>query len=92
MLYGVYEYNTWLSVFAGLTIILGAVYMLRMFKKVMLGSDSPHVQSFPDLKWNESLALGLIVLVVIGMGIYPKPLLELAEPALQLILDQSIIQ
>src|SRR5688500_11467856 len=40
LLYGVYEYNTWLAVFAGLTIILGAVYMLRMYKKVMLGESN----------------------------------------------------
>ena len=92
LLFGVYEYNVWLSVLSGLTIILGAVYMLRMYKKVMLGTESHQVQSFPDLKWNESLALGLIVVVIIGMGIYPKPVLDLAEPALQIILNQSIIK
>ena len=92
LLYGVYEYNTWLSVFAGLTVILGAVYMLRMYKKVMLGSPGNVVQSFPDLRWNESLALGLIVVVILVMGVYPKPVLDLAEPALQILLDKSIIK
>jgi len=43
LLYGIYEYNTWLSAFAGLTIILGAVYMLRMYKKVMLGESGIRV-------------------------------------------------
>jgi NADH-quinone oxidoreductase subunit M len=91
LLYGVYEYNTWLAVFAGLTIILGAVYMLRMYKKVMLGEASG-VQSFPDLKWNESLVLGIIVVVIIVMGVYPKPVLDIAEPALQEILNRSVIK
>ena len=91
LLYGVYEYNTWLAVFAGLTIILGAVYMLRMYKKVMLG-DAGAVQSFHDLKWNESLVLGIIVIVIIVMGIYPQPVLEMAEPALQEILNRSVIK
>jgi NADH-quinone oxidoreductase subunit M len=90
LLYGVYEYNTWLSVFAGLTIILGAVYMLRMFKKVMLGPTSLPAEGFIDLQWNEMLALGIIVVLVIVMGVYPKPILQLAEPALQLILNKSI--
>ncbi|MFZ1675764.1 MAG: hypothetical protein WAT91_00745, partial [Saprospiraceae bacterium] len=85
-----YEYNTWLSVFAGLTIILGAVYMLRMFKKVMLGPTSLPAEGFTDLQWNEMLALGIIVVLVIVMGVYPKPILQLAEPALQLILNKSI--
>ena len=92
LLFGIYEYNTWLSVFAGLTVILGAVYMLRMYKKVMLGKESNQVQSFLDLRWNEGIALGLIVLVVLAMGIYPKPILDLAEPALQIILEKSIIK
>lgn len=92
LLYGVYEYNTWLSVFAGLTIILGAVYMLRMFKKIMLGDEGSGIQSFRDLYWNESLVLGIIVIMIIGMGIYPKPVFDIAEPALQFILHQSIIE
>jgi len=90
LLYGVYEYNTWLSAFAALTIILGAVYMLRMFKKVMLGPTSLPAEGFTDLHWNEMLALGLIVVLVIVMGVYPKPVLQLAEPALQMILNKSI--
>ena len=90
LLYGVYEYNTWLSVFSGLTIILGAVYMLRMYKKIMLGPSNTYTQDFIDLHWNEKLALSLLVVVIITMGIYPKPVLDMAAPALQLILNHSI--
>jgi NADH-quinone oxidoreductase subunit M len=92
LLFGVFQYNTWLSVFAGLTIILGAVYMLRAYKKIMLGTENAQVQGFPDLKWNESLALGMLALVILLMGIYPKPVMELAMPALQLILENSVAQ
>ncbi|MEO6131073.1 MAG: NADH-quinone oxidoreductase subunit M [Saprospiraceae bacterium] len=88
LLYGVYEYNTWLSVFAGLTIILGAVYMLRMYKKMMLGPTSLPAERFVDLQWNELLALGTLVVLIIVMGIYPKPILDLAGPALQLLLNK----
>ena len=91
LLYGVYEYNTWLSVFAGLTIILGAVYMLRMFKKVMLGKQGIRVPEFPDLYWNEKIALGILVIVIVVMGVYPKPILDMAEPVLQTILNKTII-
>ena len=65
--------------------------MLRMYKKVMLGDIGPRVQGFPDLKWNESVALGLIVILIIVMGLYPQPVLEIAEPALQEILNNSRI-
>jgi NADH-quinone oxidoreductase subunit M len=91
LLFGVYEYNTWLSVFAGLTIILGAVYMLRMYKQVMLGNLGPRVIEFQDLQWNEFLGLGIIVVLIIAMGIYPKPVFHIVEPVLQTILNKSII-
>ena len=91
LLYGVYEYNTWLSVFAGLTIILGAVYMLRMFKKVMLGKTGIRVPEFPDLYWNEKIALGILVVVIVVMGVYPKPILDMAEPVLKTILNKTVI-
>ncbi len=91
LLFGVYEYNTWLAVFAGLTIILGAVYMLRMYKQVMLGEQGPRVLEFRDLQWNELLALGVIVVLIVVMGVYPKPVFDIAEPVLQTILNKTII-
>lgn len=89
LLFGVYQYNTWLSVFAGLTIILGAVYMLRMFQRVMLGNVNENVPSFPDLMWNEKIVLGIIAIVIIVMGVYPTPVFEIAEPVLQKILEEA---
>src|SRR5690606_6010856 len=36
LLVGIYEYGIWYAVFGGLTLIFGAVYMLRMYQKIML--------------------------------------------------------
>jgi NADH-quinone oxidoreductase subunit M len=85
LLYGVYEYNTWLSIFAGLTIILGAVYMLRMYQKVMLGNAVLEGLSFADLHWNERVVLITIGLLIFIFGIFPAPILELTEPTLKLL-------
>ncbi len=90
LLFGVYKYNTWLAVFAGLTIILGAVYMLRMFQNTMLGNTNEHTQNFADLNWSETLVLGVIAVVIIVMGIYPKPLFELAQPSIDIILNKAL--
>ncbi|MFN4083610.1 MAG: NuoM family protein [Bacteroidia bacterium] len=83
LLFGVYKYNTWLSVFAGLTIILGAVYMLRMYQKVMLGTPVMENLIFKELYWNEKLVLLVIGLLIFIFGIYPTPILELTEPVLK---------
>lgn len=91
LLFGVYSYNSWLGVFAGLTIILGAVYMLRMFQRAMLGNTSEITSEFPDLYWNEQLVLGVIAVIIIITGIYPKPLFDLAAPALDSILQHAVL-
>src|SRR5690606_10643224 len=78
---GVYHYGIWYAVFGGLTLILGAVYMLRMYQKVMLGDVNPQTSVFSDVKGTEWLVLAVIVLLVIGIGVYPKPLLHISEAA-----------
>ena len=90
LLFGVYKYNTWLAVFACLTIILGAGYMLRMFQNTMLGNTNATTQNFADLNWSETLVLGIIALVIIVMGIYPKPIFELVQPSLDIILNKAL--
>ena len=66
--------------------------MLRMYKKVMLGNVRPLIETFPDLKWNESVVLWTIAVVIIIMGVYPKPVMDLVEPAMQAILNKTIIR
>lgn len=80
ILFGVYSYNTWLVVFAGLSVILGAVYMLRMYQHVMLGNTTEHVPSFSPLLWNEKLVLIILIGLIFFFGIHPKPILSLTEP------------
>lgn len=87
LLSGVYQYGSLAALFAGLTIILGAVYMLRTYQATMLGETNTRTQNFPDLTLHEKAVLFPLAAMVILLGIYPKPLLDLAEPALQLLLD-----
>jgi len=81
LLIGVYQYGIWYAVFGGLTLILGAVYMLRMYQRLMLGDVNPQTLAFIDVKGTEWLVLAVIVVLVIGIGIYPKPLLHISEAA-----------
>jgi NADH-quinone oxidoreductase subunit M len=81
LLNGVYQYNANMAAVAGLTIILGAVYMLRSYQGVMLGETNSVTKAFPDLTFNEKAVLIPIVILVIAMGVYPKPILDISEPA-----------
>lgn len=81
LLIGIYQYGLWYAIFGGMTIILGAVYMLRMYQKVMLGPTNAQTENFAPLKWNETAVLVIITSIVILIGVYPQPLLNLSEAA-----------
>lgn len=86
LLNGVFRYNAVLGAFAGLTIILGAVYMFRSYQKVMLGNGNGNTSSFTGLLLNERIVLLTVAALVLAAGIYPKPLLTMAQPVLEDIL------
>ena len=88
LLMGVYGYNVWFGALAGLTIIFGAVYMLRMYQKVMFGETNALTSSITDIRGTEKLVLYIICGLVIVIGIYPKPLLHLSEASVEHLLKQ----
>ncbi len=63
-------------VVAGLGVILGAVYTLNMVQKAAYGEVTKMVIS-KDLSVNEYAGLAIIISLVIFLGVYPKPLLDL---------------
>lgn len=90
LLFGIYEYNTWLSIIAGTTIILGAVYMFRMYQNVMLGETNETTIGFTDLHWSELAVFVPVIVAIFALGIHPKPVLHIIQPALDNILNLSL--
>ncbi|TDQ09815.1 complex I subunit 4 family protein [Pedobacter metabolipauper] len=88
LLMGVYQYNVWVAVFAGLTIIFGAVYMFRMYQNIMLGKTNELTIGFTDIKGSEKVVLYAICALIIALGVYPKPILQLSEASVQHLIEQ----
>ena len=86
LLAGIYQYNMWLGAVAGLTIIFSAVYLLRLFQRVMLGPDSAHSATITDLTGSELLVLVPLMLLVFWLGLFPGTFLRMSEPAISSIL------
>lgn len=83
LLMGIYKVGVWYAVFAGLTIILGAVYMLNTYKNVMFGPESPLVVKFKDVSSQEKAVLIPIVIMIFWIGLYPKTFTNIAQPAVE---------
>ena len=78
---GLYQYNAWMAAFGGLTVILGAVYMFKAYQSSMLGEANTLTTNFSPLTLNEKSVLIIICILIIGIGVYPKPLMDISEPA-----------
>ncbi|MEJ7779338.1 MAG: NADH-quinone oxidoreductase subunit M [Daejeonella sp.] len=88
LLMGIYNYSIYYSAAAGLTIILGAVYMLRMYQRVMLGETNERTALFADLDGTEKSVLFIISALIIVIGIYPQPVLHISEAAVTNLIEQ----
>jgi proton-translocating NADH-quinone oxidoreductase chain M len=84
VLYSLSQINVWFAFLGGMTIILGAYYMLKMYQQVMLGETN--ARTFKDVNFKEGLALVLIIAVLFFFGMYPKPITDLITPSLENIL------
>jgi NADH-quinone oxidoreductase subunit M len=74
---------------AGLTIIFGAIYMLRMVQKVIYGNTNELTENATDIGPNEKLVLGIIVAMIIVVGVYPQPFLDLTKDTTELVLKEA---
>jgi NADH-quinone oxidoreductase subunit M len=60
-------------------------------QKVIYGHTNELTEKGTDIRWNEQLSLGIIVLLIVAIGIYPQPLLDLTKDTTNLILNESNI-
>jgi NADH-quinone oxidoreductase subunit M len=88
LLLGIFIYQPWLAALAGTTIILSAIYLLRMNQRVMFGTPSEELADFPDLTIREIIILSPLAAMIFWIGIYPSTFMQIAEPALMKILGQ----
>ena len=69
--------NFWYAFFAATTLITGAAYTLWMYKRVIFGAViHPAVEEMKDIGGREILILAILAVAVLGMGLYPLPLME----------------
>jgi len=77
MFSGLFNYNKIIAAFAGISIILSAIYTLGMVQKVMFGNSNATTKNTVEITVAQKLALVIIVALVIFFGFYPSPMLQL---------------
>src|SRR6266566_7622441 len=74
--------------FAVVGIILAAIYILWMYQRMMGGPVREQVSGMKDLQPRELLAVAPLVVLLIGAGVYPKPVLDIINPAVRVTMAQ----
>jgi len=76
------------AVVATAGIILAAIYILWMYQRVAGGPVRDQVKGMKDLKPRELLAVAPLIVLIIGVGVYPKPVLDIINPAVRVTMSQ----
>jgi NADH-quinone oxidoreductase subunit M len=86
------NYNVVFVATAGLTVILGAVYMLNMVQKVFYGPANALTGQAKDLQASEKWLLSFIVLIILVFGIFPEPLIRLTQSSVDLLISKMFVK
>ena len=80
MITGLFQQSIWFALFGGLTMILGAIYMLYAYQRVMLGDKKIAFSKATDLRALDYWILVPLIVVILGLGIYPQPIFDILKP------------
>jgi len=84
ILMGAFEKNILVAMIASLGVILGAAYMLWLFKRVVFGEmNGQDLKSMKDLKTFEIITLSALVIPILFFGFYPEPLMNSIESSVE---------
>ncbi len=88
VLLGFYQVSPVMTIIAGTSIILGAVYMLRVMKFTFFGPlNNEENKKLKDLNRRETWSLIPLVAIVIWLGVYPKPVLAPIDNSVKALLN-----
>lgn len=86
-----FKANFWIAFAAALTLIIGAAYTLWMVKRVIFGEVvNAAVATLKDINPREAWMLGSLVFLIILMGVWPNPLLDLMHATIEHLAQQAL--
>ncbi len=85
---GAFQANPWFAILAALTLVFGAAYTLRMIKRVVYGTVlNDAVAALDDIDSREILMLGILAAMVLLIGLWPNPMLEVMHVSVENLLQ-----
>lgn len=86
VLLGAFQAYIWVGAVATVGIVITAAYMLRVYQKAMTGPLNPDCTDMKDLGGREVTALVPVAALIIVLGLFPAPLLNVINPAVDRVM------
>jgi NADH-quinone oxidoreductase subunit M len=86
ILIGTFITRRWWAVVAATGVILAALYLLWAYQRVFHGEPDEANASMPDMTWRDKAAIAPLVVLIVFMGVYPKPILDRINPSVDRLL------
>jgi NADH-quinone oxidoreductase subunit M len=89
VLVGIFQFNAWIAALTAIGTILGAAYMLYLYRRVIFGTlTKDSLKAIVDLSPREVLVFAPLLAVVVWLGIYPTPVLDVMHVSVQNIVER----
>jgi NADH-quinone oxidoreductase subunit M len=83
VLAGTFSRHKVIAVGGVLAIVLAALYILIMYQRLMTGPVRDGIEKLKDLNFREVFAIAPLVVLIVGFGLYPKPVVDIIKPAIE---------
>jgi NADH-quinone oxidoreductase subunit M len=89
VLLGIFQVNTWVAAFTALGVILGAAYMLYLYRRVIFGQlTKENLMQIADMSPREIAIFAPLAIITIWMGVYPSSFLDFMHVSVQNLIVQ----
>ena len=86
VLIGTFVTHRWWAVVATAGVILAALYLLWAYQRVFHGEPEGDNATIADMTWGERAVMAPIIVLIVFLGVYPKPVLDRIEPSVDRLL------
>ena len=88
VLSGTFLVHRWWAIVATTGVIFAAIYLLWAYQQVFHRRvEVAEARQTRDLSWSERLVIAPLIVLIIGLGVYPKPVLDRIQPSVNALID-----
>ncbi len=85
ILIGTFLTHRWWAVVATGGVVVAAIYMLWAYQQTFQHAPDPADAATPDISWREGAIVAPLVVLIVFLGVYPKPVLDRITPSVNLL-------